>query len=182
MGQHKQAFIMNNIILIGMMGSGKTSVGQALSQATNLSFIDTDTMIECRTNMTITHIFQQYGEAYFRYLEAEAAKQAATYSNRIIATGGGIILNPQNMASLKASGFVVYLRCNPIQLYKRTATDHNRPLLETETEPLVKLEKLLSEREHLYTKYSDFIADADEATIDELSRIILTRILCIKRG
>ena len=167
---------MKNIILIGMMGSGKTSVGQAISQAANLVFIDTDTMIESRLKMTIPHIFAQYGEPYFRSLEADAAQQAATYTGTVIATGGGIVTNPQNMTILKASGFVIYLRCSVKQLYIRTEKDNNRPLLNTPTERFTKLENLLSQREHLYMQYSDLILDTDKSTIDELSEIILTRI------
>jgi len=168
---------MKNIILIGMMGSGKTSIGKAISKTASLSFIDTDAMIENRLNMTIPQIFSQYGEAYFRSMEADAAQQAATCVNTVIATGGGMVTNPQSMTLLKASGFVVYLRCNPRLLYKRTAKDHNRPLLDTHMERLEKLENLLSQRGHLYTQYSDFILDTDESTINELTEMILARVL-----
>ena len=170
---------MNNIVLIGMMGCGKTSVGQVVSQYLKLPFIDTDTMIEDRTKMTIPHIFEQYGESYFRSVESEIARQAATCTNTVIATGGGIVKNPQNMALLGTSGFVVYLRCSPRQLYERTAEDHNRPLLNTaekQEERLTKLEELLANREPLYTQYSDFIIDAGEATVGELSNVILERV------
>ena len=167
---------MKNIILIGMMGSGKTSVGRAVSRTANLSFIDTDTIIENRLHMTIPQIFTQYGETYFRSLEADAARQAAAHTNTVIATGGGIVTDPQNMVHLKASGFVIYLQCDPKQLYKRTAKNLNRPLLNAETERLKKLEDLLSQRKHLYMQYSDFTLDVDEATVDELSEMILTRV------
>jgi len=123
--------------------------------------------------MTIPHIFEQYGESYFRSLEADAAHQAAAYINTVIATGGGIVLNPQNMALLGKSGFVVYLRCNLQQLYERTAKDHNRPLLNAAEERFAKIEELLAKRDPLYVQYSDFILNADENSVDELSKTIL---------
>jgi len=167
---------MDNIVLIGMMGSGKTSVGRAISKKAGIAFIDTDAVIEAHRGMTIPHIFEHYGEAHFRSLEAEIAQQVASYTNTVIATGGGIVLNSRNMAFLRTSGFVVYLRCSPTQLYERTAKDHNRPLLNATNERLMKLETLLSQREHLYTQYSDFILDSDHASVDELSEMILERL------
>jgi len=168
--------MLNNIVLIGMMGSGKTSVGQAISQKANLPFIDTDAMIEGSTKMTISHIFEQYGETYFRSLEAEAAQQAALHIGTVIATGGGIILSPQNMVLLGVSGLVVYLRGNTSQLYERTAGDRSRPLLNAADKRLMKIEELLVQREPLYTQYSDLILDIGEASVDELSEIVLERV------
>ena len=154
-----------NIVLIGMMGCGKTVVGQAISRKILRPFIDTDVMIENRLNMTIPHIFEQYGESYFRKLEAEIAREISAQTGVVIATGGGMVINPQNMALLKATGFVIYLRCSPRQLYERTAGDKSRPLSD-------KLEELLKLRKPLYEKYSDFIADSGTASIEQLTEMI----------
>ena len=163
---------MSNIVLIGMMGCGKTSVGKAISLKYGLPFIDTDKIIEDREKMTISQIFEQYGETHFRALEAEAAQLASNCVNTIIATGGGIILNSQNMTLLKATGFVVYLQCNPKKLYERTVGNNQRPLLNATEERLSKIKELLIIREPLYMKHSNFILNADEATAKDLADII----------
>ena len=147
-----------NIVLIGMMGSGKTSLGFAISHSASMPFVDTDTLIKQKLNMAIPHIFEQYGESYFRSQETEIAHIAAAYSNTVIATGGGMVTRPENMAALGENGFVVYLRCTANQLYERTAGDENRPLLGE----LEGLERLLAERATLYEKYSNFIIDAND--------------------
>ena len=154
-----------NIVLIGMMGCGKTVVGQAISRKVSMPFIDTDTMIETRLKMTIPHIFEQYGESYFRMIESEAAKEAASQAGVVIATGGGMVMNPQNMAVLGATGFIIYLRCNHKQLYERTAGDKNRPLSD-------KLEELLKLREPLYKSYSNFTIDSATTSINRLAEMI----------
>ena len=175
MDKFRKQELLSNIILVGMMGCGKSSVGQAISQRASMLFIDTDVMIEERLKMTIPHIFEQYGESYFRSLEAETAFQISTSTNTVIATGGGIIINPHNMTLLKASGFIVYLRCNPQQLYERTTGDRNRPLQN-------RLEELLIQREPLYAKYSDLIIDSDKATVAGLSEMILNEYSSYKRA
>ena len=163
----------DNIILIGMMGSGKTTVGQAISKNQKWPFIDTDDMIEEQSKMTIPHIFEQYGESYFRRLEAGAVRNTSTFYRTVISTGGGIVLNQENMSILNESGFVVYLHCSAVTLYERTIDDFNRPLLlNSDSDRLARIEDLLILREPLYTKYSNFVIDAGKYTIDELSRLI----------
>jgi len=160
-----------------MMGSGKTSIGRAISQKANMSFIDTDIVIEDRLKMTIPHIFEQYGESYFRNIESKVACQVASYTGTIIATGGGMVINPQNMKILKASGFLVYLRCSAKQLYNRTLQENNRPLLSQAEDRLTKIKELLVSREPLYARYSNFTIDVDDDTVDKLSETILKVVL-----
>ena len=154
-----------NIVLVGMMGSGKTSVGQAISAMTGMSFVDTDDLIEDRLGMTIPAIFSQHGEPFFRTTEEAVVGEAAAKSNSVIATGGGVILKPTNMMVLKKTGFVVYLHCGLSQLLERIKGDEGRPLLS-------KLEEIFAVREPLYNKYSDFTVNVEGATIDELAGII----------
>ena len=99
-----------NIVLIGMSGAGKTSVGRALSYRLKMAFVDMDDFIEKRKNMTVSEIFEKYGEEYFRKLETETAKfLSENYKNTIISTGGGVVLNSLNMDYLKESGTVIYI-------------------------------------------------------------------------
>ena len=145
---------MNNIILIGMMGSGKTLIGQALGKKTLMPFIDIYATIEDKEKTIISNLFSQYGELYFRKLETQAVHQASFAKDTVIATGGGVVLNPQNMEILSKCGVVVYLQATLGTLQKRVQADPNRPLAN-------KLEDLFKQREPLYKKYSDFTIDAN---------------------
>ena len=165
----------NNIVLIGMMACGKTSVGKAASQQAGLAFLDTDAFIEAHMAMPIPHIFAQYGESYFRDLEAEAALHAAGQTRTVIATGGGLPLRAANTTALRASGKIVYLRCNAKELLRRTRDDENRPLLKGlgEAERLAHIQNLLAQREPLYRQHSDLVLDADEPDAEKHARAIL---------
>jgi len=161
---------MKNIVLIGMMGSGKTTVGKAISANANMPFIDTDSIIEESLKISIAQIFEQYGESYFRVQEAKAAEEAAKYSFTVIATGGGMVINPQNMLLFEKNSFIVYLKCHLNLLCARTSGDDNRPINH-------KLKELLLEREHLYEKYSHLILDGGLA-VNELAERILYEYSC----
>jgi len=163
---------MTNIVLIGMMGSGKSTLGRVLSGKTGMRFLETDSIIEEQKNMTIPHIFEQYGESYFRALETDAARYVSEQRGAVISTGGGMVLDPRNMALLK--GFVVYLRCEPLLLHERTAEDGNRPLLTAADDRLAQITKLLAEREPLYSRYSNFTLDDTGGLLaDRLAEMIL---------
>ncbi|MCL2016066.1 MAG: shikimate kinase [Defluviitaleaceae bacterium] len=163
-----------NIILIGMMGSGKTSVGTAIGNKHGMIFVDTDTVIEERSGMLISQIFEEYGETYFRELEAQAAKVVAGCKNAVIATGGGIILNAKNMALLRKIGFVVYLQLEPQQLYNRLKTDTSRPLLAnlSNRAKQAKINEIFSRRAPLYQRYSDFAINNSVIPITKVARMI----------
>ncbi|MCL1987087.1 MAG: shikimate kinase [Firmicutes bacterium] len=163
-----------NIVLVGMMGSGKTSVGTAISSKHGMIFVDTDTVIEERSGMLISHIFELHGEAYFRELEAQAAKVVAGCKNAVIATGGGIILNAENMAILRKIGFVVYLQLEPLQLYNRLKTDNSRPLLANldDSDKCETIQQIFEHRAPLYEKYSDFAINNSVIPISTVARMI----------
>lgn len=120
------------IILVGMMGAGKTTVGKLLAKQLGKTFIDSDEEIQRRTGVTIPHIFDVEGEAGFRTRESGVIQELLKQDNIILATGGGAIISAQNRAMMKQNGLVVYLKSSVHDLWQRTRHDHNRPLLQTE--------------------------------------------------
>ena len=136
-----------NIILIGLMGCGKTTIGKELHRETNLGFTDTDQLIERQTGMHIPQIFKIHGESHFRDLETGILQQLQTAAaqSRIISTGGGIIIRPENRLLLKKLGFVVWLHTDVNILYQRISRCTNRPLLQ-QPNPKAVLEHLMKER------------------------------------
>ena len=145
---------MMNIVLIGFMGSGKTTVGRALSAKSDMEFLDTDALIE-------------KGEAHFRALENAALKSLAATKDKVISTGGGIVSSPNNRELLKKAGKVIYLRVSPETVIKRLEGDISRPLLMGE-DKLSRVEELLSSRRALYESTADRIIDVDDLSVEEI--------------
>lgn len=157
-----------NIILIGFMGSGKTTVGLKLSYRLQTPVEDTDKLIEQRESRTISEIFAVKGEAYFRNLETELLGEIAERKFvRIISVGGGTPVRRENRELLKRCGTVVYLRIRPETVYRRLAGDTTRPLLACEN-PLEKIRMLLSEREEAYEECADIVIDVDEVPTEQI--------------
>jgi shikimate kinase len=139
-----------HLILIGMMGSGKTSVGRLLAHAHKLSFLDTDHEIERETGCSIPILFKNQGEEAFREIEAQVLKRIVQRPEpTVISTGGGTIITPANRDLLWDKGFVVYLKADPETLLQRVARDSHRPLLQ-EGDPLQTLTRLLEARAPFY--------------------------------
>ena len=118
-----------NIVLVGFMGSGKTSVGKRLSAVLGRGFTDMDDYIEKKENLTVTEIFAQKGEPYFRALERELCAEFAAGGGRIIATGGGVVKDAENVAALKRGGIIFYLKSTPEQIADNLKYDNTRPFL-----------------------------------------------------
>ncbi|MEG2037854.1 MAG: shikimate kinase, partial [Ruthenibacterium sp.] len=137
---------MKNIILIGLSGSGKSTVGRLLARSLGRTLLDTDTMAEEQEGQSIATIFAQKGESYFRQLESELLREALACENAVIATGGGAILSAENRRLLKKSGQVFFLNRKPAEII-RTAQLQNRPLVAGDEG---KLTVLYQEREKLY--------------------------------
>lgn len=155
-----------NIVLIGFMGSGKTTVGIRLSYKWKRPFLDTDKLIECREGRTISEIFAAEGEEYFRTLETELLKELSLkIHNQILSVGGGTPLREENRNFLKQIGTVVYLRVRPQTVYERLKGDTTRPLLQGE-DPLSKITELLDKRWRLYEEAADLIIDVDDMDMD----------------
>ena len=150
----------SNIFLVGPMGAGKSTIGRLLASELNLSFRDSDRVIEERTGADIPWIFDMEGEEGFRERETAVLTELSTVTNVVIATGGGIILREQNRTIMKSSGFVCYLTASIDQLVERTSRDKKRPLLQVEN-PRQKIIDLLSLRDPLYRDAADFVINTD---------------------
>jgi len=151
--------IPGNIILIGMMGAGKTTVGRLLANLVEKTFIDVDHEIQQRTGVGIPVIFEIEGEAGFRKRESEVLREVVQQQNIVLATGGGAILHPDNRTLLRKHGTVIYL-CAPVsELRRRTHQDKNRPLLQTGN-AYAKLAELFAQRDPLYRETAHIIMDS----------------------
>jgi len=162
-----------NIVLIGLMGSGKTTVGKLLAQKLNKKFIDTDEYIENEEKITINEIFSRFGETCFRNLETDTVKKICLSDNQIISTGGGIVEKPENIKILKKKGIVFYLYAPVDELYSRIKNEKNRPLLNNDA-PKWALEKLFHKREKLY-ELCDFKIDTTGKNVEEITQEIIEK-------
>ena len=165
---------MKNIVLTGLMGSGKTSVGKVLAQKnTEFEFVDIDEQIEKFQNMKIEKIFKNYGERFFRELEASFIKKYSMKSSKIISTGGGACENIKNIEALQERGVLFYLETTPQTLYERLKNDKTRPKLQN-TDVLKTLKDLLKKRENNYN-LADFSIKTDNRTVEEIADEIIKK-------
>ena len=144
-----------NIYLIGLMGSGKTTLGKILSKKLDKHFYDSDQVIEEKLGVNVPMIFEYEGEAGFREREKDILKELVSKQNIVLATGGGIILSESNRNLLAKNGVVIYLQSNQKDLVFRMKNDKTRPLLKNGNVELI-IKKLCQEREPLYEEISDF--------------------------
>ena len=144
----------NNIFLIGLMGSGKTSIGKILAKKLKKKFFDIDDEIINKMNLTISKIFKNYGETKFREMESEILGELKANRNAVISTGGGIILNKKNISRMKTTGFIVHLDVDIKTQMFRVKNTENRPLLNGKN-LLNKLKEMKEERDKIYKRVSD---------------------------
>ena len=163
-----------NLYLIGMMGAGKTTIGRLLAQELGYRFVDTDEVIVQVAGCTINQIFAESGEAAFRKLESEVLSQICAYTKLSIATGGGIVLNPQNWSYLH-HGLIVWLDAPVELLYNRLAEDRTRPLLQ-DADPKGKLQSILEKRQRLYSEADLRIGLSEGETPEQITQRILEQI------
>ncbi|MGQ9557705.1 MAG: shikimate kinase [Desulfurispora sp.] len=164
-----------NIALLGFMGSGKTTAGKRLARRLHRQFLDTDRMIEELLGLTVREIFRKYGEARFRGEEALLiSKMAAATRHAVIATGGGVVLNPQNIENLKRSSWLILLDPPLELLLKRLTGKKNRPLLSTGPDPATTAARLLVQRQPLYRAAAEIVipVEAGENADDTVAKII----------
>lgn len=145
-----------NVVLVGMMGAGKTTVGKCLARQLGKTFIDSDDEIQRRTGVSIPHIFEVEGEEGFRRRESCVIHDLLQRNDIILATGGGAVIKSENRGEIRKNGMVVYLKGSVHELWQRTRHDRNRPLLQT-ADPRAKLQELLNQRDPLYTEVADLV-------------------------
>ena len=164
-----------NIILCGMMGCGKSTIGLCLAEKMNSAHVDTDCLI-VEKHGRIADVFEKYGEKYFRDLETETVKELVQKDKLVISTGGGLVLKQENVELLKSSGKIIFLRANVETLCKRLQADTERPLLQNAKSLQERLENLLKDRAPTYEKVADLTLDVDEKTPEEIADEIIKRI------
>jgi len=162
----------DNLILVGMMGAGKTTVGRLLARRLKRPFFDSDHEIEHRCGVRIPLIFDIEGEAGFRAREAQVIADLCMREGIVLATGGGAVLSGENRRQLAAHGKVIYLHARPGYLWQRVRHDRNRPLLAT-ADPLRRLESLYAERDPLYREAADIVFDTGKQSVQSLARDLL---------
>jgi shikimate kinase len=163
----RRKLLSGNLIFVGMMGSGKTTVGRALARHLGKGFVDSDEEIQKRTGVNIPYIFDVEGESGFRQRESAVLADLVKRDNMVLATGGGVVLEEQNRTLLEQSGIVVYLRANVNDLWHRTRHDRNRPLLQT-NDPYGKLMELYQQRDPLYRQVADIIVQSGKQSAHNL--------------
>src|SRR4051812_42149549 len=150
-----------NIILIGFMGSGKSSIGRHVARLLRFQFVDTDALIVERSGLPIAQIFALHGEAHFRDLETNTLESCRTRSRTVLATGGGVVLREQNRALLRELGFVVQLTASEETIYERVSRNEKRPLLHT-PDPRATVQEMLIARHPLYDAVAQFTVDSTQ--------------------
>src|SRR5580704_7580878 len=141
---------MKNLVLVGFMGSGKTDAGKLAAKKLGMKFVDTDDLIEQRHNQPISQIFQMKGEAFFRQQERALVRELASQQDRVIATGGGVVLDPNNVRNLSSTGIVICCWVDAQVAHERTKDAKHRPLLEPGADRLESITSLLRKRQPLY--------------------------------
>ncbi len=157
-----------NIVLIGLSGCGKSTVGKLLAEALRLSFVDMDSYIEENEKRPIPEIFARFGESYFRDAETRAAKELAAATPKVIATGGGAVLRPETMAPLKESGICIFLDRKPEAIIEDVDASA-RPLLSQGKQVLFDLDKA---RRPLYERYADLTVSDTKDAFDATKKVL----------
>jgi shikimate kinase len=160
-----------NIALIGFMGTGKTSVGRIVAEQLHFDYLDTDEMIQIATDKTISEIFKTDGEKKFRELEEKIVEEISARTKTVIATGGGLPVNPKNLASLKSHSLVVSLWSSPEKIWERVRHQSHRPLLHDEN-PQAKIRELLAAREPFY-KQADVLLNTELRSVREVAQQVV---------
>ena len=163
-----------NIFLCGFMATGKSSVGERLAAALHWEFLDMDALIESEAGTSISEIFSSQGEAAFRAMEARMAERLAERTGCIVATGGGVIVNPANLQKMRRCGVVITLAADIRTILERAGKTDTRPLLET-TNRLERIRTLMEQRAPFYAQ-ADIVLDTSSLTIDEVVNALLDRL------
>ncbi len=164
------------LVLVGLPGSGKSTVGRQLARRLGLPFTDSDQAIEQRIGCSIASFFEREGEAAFRDIEQDVIRElTASAQGGVLATGGGAVLRPANRERLRQAGHAIYLRSTPTELFRRLRHDTNRPLLQV-ADPLAKLQALYQERDPLYRETAQFVIETGRPSVSTLVNMILMQL------
>lgn len=166
---------MRTIVLVGLPGSGKTTVGRHLARRLSLSFRDTDHLIEERIGCSIREFFEREGEQRFRDIEEQVIAAQETSGPCVLATGGGAVLREANRQALRRSGHVVYLRAAPDELWRRLRHDSQRPLLQV-ADAQARLRELHCARDPLYRATADSVVETGRPSARSLANIVMTQL------
>ncbi len=159
------------ISLVGLPGSGKTTVGRQLARRHGLPFIDSDPAIEQRIGCSIREYFEREGEEAFRDVEQSVIEELTLTHRGVLSTGGGAVIRPQNRQHLHARGHVIYLRSSPDEVFRRLRHDQNRPLLQVGN-PLTRLRDLYAARDPLYRQTAHFVVETGRPSVATLVNMI----------
>jgi shikimate kinase len=163
---------IENIVLVGLMGSGKTTIGKQLSKKLKKLFIDTDLLIKQKTGVDITTIFELEGEDGFRLRETNLLHELLLEHDKVIATGGGIVLLEANRKLLQKIGKIIYLKADPNDLAIRLRQDKSRPLIQN-VDLLKKLNTLFEERDSLYKSLANYIIETKNKRVIDINEEIM---------
>jgi len=160
-----------NIFLVGFMGAGKSTVGKILAEKIGYKFLDADKAVEDRAGTTITDIFSEHGEPYFRDMESETTESLASGEKQVIATGGGVVQRDRNWDAMKSNGITIYLKASIETIWERIKDDTTRPLMQVEN-PVETARDLLNKRTPMYEK-ADIILLTDDLSLEQAADEIL---------
>lgn len=166
---------MRNIMLIGFMGTGKSTVAACMHREYGMEVVEMDALIEEREKMPITEIFKTYSEKYFRDRETELLSELQNKDNRIVSCGGGVVLREENIRIMKQAGTTVLLTATPETILERVRNDESRPLLQGKKD-IASVRSLLEERNARYEKAADIVIATDKKTATEICREIMDKI------
>ena len=161
---------MKNIVLVGFMGSGKSTVAKLLAKTLDIDYVNTDSIIEAQEGISVNEIFNRHGEAYFRKRERAVIIDVSERNSSVIDTGGGVVINSENVEDLKRTGLVFCLNASPEEIYRRTKAHAHRPLLNVD-DPIAEIDRLLKERRVFYDK-AEYQIDTDGKSAEEIVRKI----------
>ncbi|APW43946.1 shikimate kinase [Rhodoferax saidenbachensis] len=161
--------------LVGLPGSGKTTVGRQLARRLQLPFVDSDHAIEARLGCSIREFFEREGEARFRDIEQEVIDALTQETPRVLSTGGGAVLRSANRQHLRSRGRVIYLKSTPEELYRRLRHDVHRPLLQV-ADPLTRMRDLFAERDPLYREAAHFVLETGRPSVATLVNMIVMQL------
>lgn len=163
------------LVLVGLPGSGKTTVGRQLARRLNLPFVDSDHVIEQRIGCTIKQFFELEGEQRFRDVEASVLDELTRGESCVLSTGGGAVLRPANRVCLRERAHVIYLRSTPEDVYRRVKHDRSRPLLQVD-DPLQRLQDLFAVRDPLYRETAHYTVETGRPSVSTLVNMIVMQL------